>query len=902
MIGKMLTHYEITSLIGRGGMGEVYQAKDRRLGRDVAVKVLPEEFARDADRVARFQREAKLLASLNHPNIASIHGLEESDGTNFLIMELVEGETLADRLKVGRIPAEESLKLALQIAEALEAAHEKGVIHRDLKPANIKVTPKGKVKVLDFGLAKAFAGDQDSLDLSNSPTLSYAATLQGVILGTAAYMSPEQARGKPVDKRADIWAFGCVLYEMLTGRAAFRGEDVTDILAAVVKLDPDLKLLPSNIHTGVRETVAWCLNKDPKNRYRDIWDVKLELEKVLSDPGGLLAKPDAAADPRKKLKARLTWIAVVILAAAASGLLVWNFRTPVPPSAVRFQYELPEGLQFSSTVDPVLAVSPSGENIAFSTTEGLYLRSLKETDSGLIKGTAKDSIEYPFFSPDGRWIGYWSGSDFELKKIAVDGGIPEVLCKTGTSFGGASWNSGDTIVFSDLAGGGVMRISAGGGTPGYLVKKTGAYLYPQLLPDGKTLLFTKVSTGQNAVTAQIMVQPPDSEEPRELFAGYAARYLPTGHIVYIAGEDTQGIRGRLYAVPFDPDSLKVTGTQVPLIEDFTGPLTVSDTGTLVYRDAETMGPATGRSLVWVDRKGKDELLSAPPKLYSNPKISPDGTGVVLNIQETGRGTNIGIWDLVHGTWTGLTFEGSYNLAPLWTPDSKRIAYFSFSSQGIVSKATDGTGKESFLGSLHQYGKYIFPSCWSRDGKNLIVIESIGWVPNQLDIGMLSMEGEQDHKPLMEQDYLETQPKISPDGHWIAYTSEKSGTNDIYIRSFPDVDKGVWQISTEGGDSPLWSPNGGELFFRNRDAVMSVSVKTGPSFSIVGTPRILFRGMYVGFKNNDAGSPWDISSDGKRFLMIKPPGTVGEGSVEGDAGKINVVLNWFEELRQKAPLP
>ncbi len=400
MIGKTLAHYQITSQLGKGGMGEVYQAKDQKLGRDVAIKVLPEEFAKDADRVTRFQREAKLLASLNHPNIAAIYGLEAFDQTNFLVLELVEGETLADQIKKGPIPIEESLKLALQIAEALEAAHEKGVIHRDLKPANIKVTPDGKVKVLDFGLAKAFAGEQAELNLSNSPTLSNAATQQGVILGTAAYMSPEQARGESVDKKADIWAFGCVLFEMLTGRETFDGRTVSDVLASVIKSEPEWKRLPPNLHPRIRLLLERCLKKEPKNRYSSISDARVDIQEVLNDPGGVLAQPVPARDSPKKLRTMIPWIAAALmLGAVIAGAVLWNLRVPELRQIVRFDYELPEGQEF--TGDWPIDISHDGKKIVYSTSKGLCLRSVDELAAKPVSGT-DGTAEDPFFSPDGK--------------------------------------------------------------------------------------------------------------------------------------------------------------------------------------------------------------------------------------------------------------------------------------------------------------------------------------------------------------------------------------------------------------------------------------------------------------------------------------------------------------------
>jgi serine/threonine protein kinase len=915
MIGKTLGHYQIANQLGKGGMGEVYQAKDQVLGREVAIKVLPEEFARDADRVARFQREAKVLASLNHPNIASIHGLEESGGTKFLVLELVEGNTLADRIKAGPMPVEESLKLALQIAEALEAAHEKGVIHRDLKPANIKVTLDGNVKVLDFGLAKAFEGNQE-VNLSNSPTLSDAATRQGVILGTAAYMSPEQARGKGVDKRADIWAFGCVLFEMLTGQAAFQGEDVTVILAAVVKGGANLDLLPANIHPRVREVITRCLQKDQKRRYSSITDARYEIEQALADPGGVLVQPVTIAEPRKKLRIVLPWIAAVVVLSAITGAIVWKLRTPEPRRVMRFSCELPEGRQFSRTQFGAisLAVSPDGSQFVYGTTEGLYLRSVDALDARLIAGTDKDSMQ-PFFSPDGQWIGYISKSDLKLKKIAISGGAPVVLCDTGLIVIGASWDSDNTIVYSDLLGGGVMRISANGGTPESLVRmsvadagKSGTPVIPQILPDGKTLLFTN-AFDLNLANMQIVIQSLKSGERKVLLrSGAGAMYLPTGHLVY--GLLNNNILN-LLAIPFNLDKLEVTGGSVPVLEGI-GAFAISDSGTLVYVSppriaAESKSEAgarvavsLGRTLVWVNRQGKEEPLAAAPNEYSFFKISPDGTRVALTVGANPN-QDIWIWDVVRETMTRLTFDERDDSVPLWTPDGKRIVYSSNRKAGtpgvIYWKAADGTGEVEKLAPASN--RELIPFSMSKDGKTLALWE-ITLAPMQTDIGMLSMEGDHTRKPLLQEKYNEDYPQISPDGRWLAYQSNESGKYEVYVRSFPDVNKGGrWQISTNGGDSPLWSPDGRELFYRSGDSFMAVKVETEPTFR-PAKPGVLFRGTYFSTGARIDCTLWDISPDGKRFLMMKPPASTGAAPEAAGPRKINIVLNWFEELKQRVP--
>jgi Tol biopolymer transport system component len=896
MIGKTLGHYQITSQLGKGGMGEVFQAKDQKLGRDVAIKVLPEEFARDADRVARFHREAKLLASLNHPNIAAIHGLEEAEGTNFLVLELIEGETLAERLKRGPIPVEESLKLALQIAEALDAAHEKGIIHRDLKPSNIKVTPDGKVTVLDFGLAKAYAGDREEVNLSNSPTLSDAATQQGVILGTAAYMSPEQARGKAADKRADIWAFGCVLFEMLTGRAAFSGRDVTDILAAVIRAEPEWGSLPASLHWRLREVLERCLKKDAKDRYHDISDVKVDIQRILTDPSGVLVQPVMAVEPWRKLRTILPWAAAtLILGLIIAGVVVWKLRPPEPRQVMRFEYELPEGQQLSGGSFANLAVSPDGKQFVYGTTNGLYLRSVDELTAKLIAGTERE-IRQPFFSPNGKWIGYVSFNEMKLKKIAVTGSAPVVLCDvTTTGMRGPSWSADDAIVYGTTQGA-VMRISANGGTPEPLVKAKLAYLgSPQILPDGKSILYTAGATQGN-----ILVQSLKSGEPKELFAGTGARYLSTGHLVYRLPNNNN-----LFAIAFDLDRLEVVGGAVPVVEGVSQ-AAVCDAGTLVYipgTASATVLPQ--RTLVWVDRNGNEEPIAALPNNYAQPKISPDGTRLALS---AGSPRNIWVWDIVRKTLTRLTFEKAAAQQPIWTPDGKRIAYYSAyeaPNVGVYWRAADGTGESEKLVSATDGQLQLAPYSWSSDGKTLAMTEVFS--SSRMDIGILSMEGVRTRKPLLQTEYIVSIPMISPDGRWMAYTSnEATGqtqTGDIYVRPFPDVNKGKWQASTGGGNCPLWSPDMRELFYLSDDnSVMAVPVETKPTLSF-GTPKMLFKSKCLGkiWEENITGIPWDIAPDGKRFLMMKPSApTAATPAAPAPRPKITIVLNWTEELKQRVP--
>lgn len=884
MIGKTLGHYQITSQLGKGGMGEVYQAKDQKLGRDVAIKVLPEEFAKDTDRIARFQREAKLLASLNHTNIAAIYGLEKSGGTNFLVLELVDGETLADQLKRGPVPVEESLKIALQIAEALEAAHEKGVIHRDLKPANIKVTPEGKVKVLDFGLAKAFAGEQAELNLSNSPTLSDAATQQGIILGTAAYMSPEQARGKPVDKRADIWAFGCVLFEMLTGRAAFSGKDVTDILAAVIRAEPEWSSLPVNLHWRLREVIERCLKKDLKDRYHDISDVRADIQRILTDSSSVSGLKAAEVESQKHQRKALAWIAAVVLTAVIVGIVIWNFKPssrsePLP--VIRFSYELPKD-------SGGFAASPNGRQFVYATPRGLYLQSFDEVDPKLIPGT-EGKPRSPFFSPDGKWIGY-VGADFKLKKISISGGAPVDLCGVQVPLG-ASWYPDNKIILGDWALG-ILRISANGGTPELLVK--GNCAYPQLLPDGKSILYTDVSKQPYTIRAQSL----QSGKQKELFAGIRAYYLPTGHMVYELGTGTGTFN--LIAVPFNLEKLEAAGGPVPIINGVTE-VDVSDSGTLLYMPGTAAGsPAVQRIPVWVDQKGKEEPIpGAPNNLNQRFALSPAGTKVAFVASTGGGNGQIWVWDLMRKTVTQLTFDESGNGMPLWTPDGRQVLYQtsrSGSQYELNVKAADGTGNVQKLGT---FSFMLVPSSWSGDGKSVIMME-LDMNRFRGDITMLSLEGDHSRKPLLEEKYNEVLPSVSHDGKWIAYVSWETGQPEVYVRPFPDIEKGKWRVSDTGGLGPLWSKDSRKLFYRSGDAVMAVGVETDPAFK-AGKPEVLFRGNYNYWGVGQAMDPlWHIGPDGK-FMMVKEVKPNEKTPTAEAPRKINIVLNWFEELKQQVPV-
>jgi len=885
--GTRLGSYEIAGAISAGGMGEVYQAHDAKLGRDVAIKLLPEAFAHDPERLSRFQREAKMLAALNHPNIATIHGLEQSNGTNYLVMELVPGETLAERIKrEGTLPIEEALKICVQVAEALEAAHEKGIIHRDLKPTNVKVTPEGKVKVLDFGLAKAFAGDAANDDPSNSPTLSMAATMHGVILGTAAYMSPEQARGKVLNKATDIWAFGCVLYEMLTSRPAFAGEDITDILAAVVRAEPDWSRLTESTPPSIRMLLRRCLRKDRRERFQDVTDVRIEIEEALTAPATLVQPVPKVRNAAIWRWALLSGIACLLVGSIVTGAIVWKAKPDMTPQPVsRLAVELPISDELAlAQLSRVVAISPDGSRIAFVAThegkEQIYLRAMDSLESKAVPGT--EGAASPFFSPDGKWLGFSAGG--KLTKVMADGGAPLVLCDA-PNVTGVTWGDNDTIVFASQFGNfGLSRVSAAEGKPEPITKrdptKEGSQSWPELLPGGKAVLFTQWS--RDLEDAQIVVQRLDGSERRVLVHGGSdAHYLSTGHLVYARA-------GVLLAVPFDLSRLEVTGIPIPVAEGVsfsTGGVAqfgISKTGSLVYVPGGLQG--AGRKLVWVDRKGVEQPLSAPPRNYQGPRLSPDELRVAVVIQ--GANDDIWVYDISRQTLTRLTFEGR-NLSPLWTPDGKRIIFRSSPTGSerlnLFWKSADGSGEAERL-TASDYDQS--PSSLSPDGQ-VLVFSQLDPTTNY-DLWMLPLTGDRKPRPFLQTPRNEFLSDLSPDGHLLAYSADESGQYEIYVRPFP-TGGAKWQISTEGGIRPFWTRKG-ELVYENGNKMMAVSIATQPTLS-VGTPRLLFELHNEGVLN---ALNYDVTTDGQHFLMLKP------SEQEQKATQINVVLNWFEELKRRVP--
>jgi serine/threonine-protein kinase len=893
LTGSRLGPYEIRSAIGAGGMGEVYRARDTKLGRDVAIKVLPEAFARDAERMARFQREAKVLASLNHPNIASIYGLEDSGSTRALVMELVEGPTLADRIKAGPIPVDEAVRIAKQTADALEYAHERGVIHRDLKPANVKVTNDDAVKVLDFGLAKALEDDPSSIDISTSPTISRMATMQGVLLGTAAYMSPEQAKGRSVDRRADIWSFGCVLYEMLTGKVAFPGESVTDTLATVIRAEPDWSLLSASTPMRVRVLLQRCLQKDPKQRLRDIGDARISLDEVLS--GVPEAAPSLVAvesSPRRRWLWMACGIAALLIVGAATGFTVWNLKPSAGKPVSRTVINLPPGDQLAALDFPAIAISPDGTQLAYvaihSGTRQIYLRALDSLEAKPVAGT--EGARSPFFSHDGQWLGFFASGN--LKKISVSGGAAVIVDSVTATPRGASWSSTGTIAFTPSATSPLQQVSDAGGASQPLTQfdrgETG-HRWPDFLPGGQAVLFA--TSGANP---QIAVQSLRSGERRNFApGGTSPRYAASGHLIYAQG-------GNLMGAAFDARRLQVTGSAVPVLQGVVQlpsggcQYGLSTTGSLIYvpGGAQTLAPQ--ERLVWVGRSGAEQALAAPPHNYIQPRLSPDGKRLAVAIAE--QETQIWLYDLSRDTLTRLTFGGSTNGAPAWTPDGKRIAFTS-SKEGqlnIFWELADGSGG---LERLAASANTNVPVSFSPDGQLLAYVEinpttsADVWVLRLREPSAGSEQGRK-AQPFLQTSSNETNAMFSSDGHWLAYVSDESGRNEVYVQPYPGPG-GKYQVSTEGGTEPVWNRNGKELFYRSGDKMMAVGVATQPSFSM-GKPRMLFQGPYA---QSPFPAPfYDVSPDGQRFLMVKPP----EQTASSSLTQIVVVLNWTEELKRLVP--
>jgi serine/threonine-protein kinase len=879
MIGRTLSHYKILEKIGEGGMGEVYLAKDTKLDRDVAVKVLPATFSENKERLARFEREAKLLASLNHPNIAAIHELEESEGVHFLALEYVPGETLAERIKRGPIPVDEALPLFKQIAEGLEAAHEKGVIHRDLKPANIKVTPEGKVKVLDFGLAKAMASEPYSQDLSQSPTLTREGTELGVLLGTAAYMSPEQSRGKPVDKRTDIWAFGCCLYEVLTGRPAFLGETISDTISYILERKPDWSVLPFDTPPRIHELLRRCLQKDSERRFRDAWDVRVEIEEARDEPSSESVEKPSITGWRRMIP----WCIAIL----ATAFAIWSLTQQTPTDHRLPARSVIPTQPLGVSMWPMLALSPEGRRIVYvadrAGTSQLYVRNMDSFDSTPIPGTM--GAASPFFSPDGQWVGFFA--DGKLKKVSLEGGTPQVLCAAPRPLGG-TWGPDDSIIFAPMTNTGLRRISSSGGEPEILTildSKNGesTHRWPHLLPDGKAVLFTVGTTGYFDESLIAVHSFATGERKVLVEGGMYPRYVPTGHLVYAR-------TGSLLSLPFDPYQLKATDPPIQTLDGVrTDSLTgaahysISDDGLLTYVAGTAI---TGkRKLVWVDRKGASISVTEDLLAAYCPSLSPDGKSLALAIDEGAR-VNAWIYELEERRLTRLTFQGPRNRPLTWTSDGKRLTYASTRAGplNLYWKAADGSGDEERL-LVSEYNQY--PCSWSPDGELLAFTEIHPHTGK--DIWLLPLHGDKKARPFLCTPFNEGEAAFSPDGRWIAYTSDETGQGEVYVQPFPSTG-GKWQISRDGGSEPVWATSGKELFYRNGNKMMAVMIVTVPAFT-ADQPRTLFEGHYYSL---DPGWPqYAVSLDGQRFMMIKEEEDVLPS-------QLHVVLNWHEELKRLVP--
>nr|MBA3477756.1 protein kinase [Lautropia sp.] len=893
--------YEIAAQIGVGGMGEVYRATDTDLARQVAIKVLPASVAADPDRLARFDREAKTLAALNHPNIAAIYGLEKSSGITALVMELVEGPTLAALIAKAAIPTDEALSIARQIAEALEAAHEQGIIHRDLKPANIKLRPDGTVKVLDFGLAKALESAPNAGDFTASPTItSPAMTQAGVILGTAAYMAPEQARGKTVDKRADIWAFGCVLFEMLTGARAFNGDDLTDTIVAVVGKEPDWQALPAGA-SCVRPLLGRCLKKDPKQRLQAIGDARIQIDELMSGTSDEVAPNGDLAISRRVAPAAIAGLACGALIAALVTWAVIRPATQPPGQSWRFEIvPLPAQALSTQDADRNIAISPDGRHIVYRAgpPTQLVVRATDRLDARPLEGTA--DARYPFFSPNGQWIGFFDGAT--LKRVSVTGGPVITICPSRIPRG-ASWGDDGTIVFAtqDTATG-LLRVSAGGGEPTVLTRPDAAqgerdHYHPSLLPDGRGILFTTVPLNPAEPTQVAVMDLKTGQRKTLIRNGSQPEYVETGHLLYV-------VAGTLSAVRFDLGRLEVQSDPMLVVDDVgeldrvSADYTVSRQGTLVH---VTVGAAdTPGSLVWVDRTGRETPIGAPLHIYSTPRLSPDGTRIAVTIRE--QQDDVHVFDLKRGTLMRLASSSSDECCPIWTPDGQRIVFASDRNGAfnLYAQAADGTGRVERLttSANSQHPGWVAP-----DGSGVLGSEisptsagDVLWFPLQapssLSAATPPSSSSSPVERLVQSAAIDYFPEVSPNGRYVAYQSNESGRDQVYVRPFPRVNDGVWPVSPSGGTRPAWAKTGRELFYLDPTrALTAVPVQTSGATFVFGNSEKLFDTIV---ERSYSPRDYDVAPDG-RFLMIKR----NVLSDQKPAAMV-VVVNWFEELKRLLP--
>ena len=879
--GTRLGPYEVLSAIGAGGMGEVYRARDTRLDRIVAIKILPDHQASKPELRERFEREARAVAALNHPHICVLYDIGHQNGTDYLVMEYLEGETLAQRLSKGALPLDQVLRYAIEIADALDKAHRKGITHRDLKPGNIMLTKSG-AKLLDFGLAKLTqTGSVSAATMSEGATAAAPISAQGMILGTLQYMAPEQVEGKEVDARADIFAFGVVVYEMATGKKAFEGKSQASLIAAILERDPPpISALQPLMPRAFDRVVKRCLAKEPDERWQSANDLANEL-KWIAEPGSQAGLSTASLVPVQKfLWKPLLWAAASLGACAVVGLAVWNLKPAAPKAVTRFTISLPPG-QRVENIDKAIAISPDGMRLVYATgpstlTTQLYVRAMDGLEARPIPGTEGGSD--PFFSPDGQWIGFADGG--KLMKVSLNGGAPVSLADVSVGqFNGASWGSQGMIAFVPFTGVPLQQVSDVGGNPQPLTRLEKGEVgqgTPDFLPGGQGVLFAvTISGGPTKVVAQSLT----TGARRDLIqSGSQPLYAPSGHLVYAQGAN-------LMAAPFDPQRLTLTGAAVPvmggvLLAGRRVQYDFSSTGSLIYVPESVQ--AVQSKLVWVDRKGTAQPLPAPAHNYVFPKVSPDGKRVATGVEDAD--SQIWLYDLSRDTLSRLTFEGGANVDPLWTPDGKRVV-FKGSGNRLFWQPADGSGAAEALTKSELSGNNV-PGSWTPDGQVLVFMEIN---PNTgYDIYTLSLKDSKP-QPFVRTPSIETAPRFSPDGHFIAYASDESGRLEIYVRPYPGPG-GKWQVSTEGGSEPVWNPKGRELFYRTGEKMMAVDVTAEGTFS-AGKPKVLFEGSYV--PTPRSFPDYDVSPDGQRFLMLK-------ATEQAAPAQINVVLNWFEELKQKVP--
>jgi Tol biopolymer transport system component len=861
-------------------MGEVYKAKDTRLDRTVAVKVLPQHLSESLEVRQRFEREAKTISSLSHPHICALFDVGNQDGVEYLVMEFLEGETLADRLGRGPLPAEQVLRYGIEMADALDKAHRQGIVHRDLKPGNVMLTKSG-VKLLDFGLAKAVAPVSQQSGLTALATMAHGQNLtqEGTILGTFQYMAPEQLEGKEADVRTDIFAFGAVLYEIATGKKAFSGSSQASLISAIMKEEPaPIATVQPMTPPALDRVVRTCLAKDPEERWQSAHDIKSELSWI-AQAG--VAAPVVASRRRKD---RLAWgvagaVAGALLAAAAT----WSVLRSRPAESrpvTRVAVPIPVGDSFVTDNYSTVAISPDGRRVVYvgrrSDKRQLFLRSLDAAEAAPIAGT--EGAYSPFFSPDGQWVGFWA--DDKIKKVALSGGAPVTVCDCGVSdrLLGATWGPDDTVVFPQKWAGGLFRVSAAGGAPQPVTKVTmkeqdRGHIWPEFLPDGKSVLFTVFTGGSLEDYAIAVVSLATGERKILVKGGTFGRYAASGHILYARG-------GTLFAVRFDAGKLEVTGAAFPVAEGVSentnggAGYALSKNGTLLYATGGMLLPE--RSLLWVDRQGTAIPVMKIKRPFSNPSLSPDGKRVALTVEaET---YDIWVLEIGRDSLTRLSF-GKDDGKPVWSPDGKRVVYQSSQAgaYNLYFRQSDGSGSEERLTSDQDASTAV---SFSPDG-NLLVFQKIrAGVP---EIWVYSFEKGSSPRPFLQGPFRHGGGELSPDGRWMAYESDESGKVEVYVTAFPGPG-GKWPISTEGGRAPLWAPGGRELFYRKDKKVMRVAVTTSPAFS-ASRPELLFEGDYEG---------WDIARDGQRFLMVK------DEAAESAPKHLNLVLDWFEDLKLRAP--